>query len=138
MTEKKETKTAVAKAGPIKISPRKLNLVAAMIRGMKVERALVALTFSKRRVAAEVKKVLQAAVANAEHNFRLNADRLVVAEAWVGKSMFLKRFHARGRSHHGSIVKMFSNITVVVAERQAEEKPAKAKPETKKTGKKKD
>ena len=133
MTEKKEIKTAIAKAGPIKTSPRKLNLVAAMIRGMKVGQALTVLTFSKRRVAGEVKKVLQSAIANAEHNNGMNADRLVVDEAWVGKSMFLKRFHARGRSHHGRIEKMFANLTVVVAEREAEVKrPAK------KTVKKKD
>ncbi len=120
---------AVARA--IRTSPRKLNLVAELIRGKDASKALAELTFSKRRIAGTVKKVLQAAIANAENNHQLDVDRLVVAEAHVGKSIQMRRFHARGRGRSASIVKPFSHLTVVVRERAAEakakaEKPAKA------------
>ncbi len=100
----------------IKTSPQKLNLVAAMIRGRTVEEAQTMLSFSKRRVAGEVKKTLQSAVANAEHNHELDPDRLIVAEAYVGKSLVLRRFRARARGRTGRILKKFSRITIVVRE----------------------
>lgn len=103
----------------IKTSPQKLNLVAAMIRGKSVGEAEAMLSFSKRRVAGEVKKTLQSAVANAENNHDLDPDRLVVAEAYVGKSLVLRRFRARARGRIGKILKKFSRITIVV--RQVEE-----------------
>jgi large subunit ribosomal protein L22 len=102
----------------IRISPRKLNLVAELIRGKDAAKALAELTFSKRRIAGAVKKVLQAAIANAENNHQLDVDRLFVAEAHVGKSIVMKRFHARGRGKSAGIVKPFSHLTVVVRERQ--------------------
>ena len=100
----------------IKTSPQKLNLVAAMIRGKSVGEAEAMLSFSKRRVAGEVKKTLQSAVANAENNHDLDVDRLVVAEAYVGKSLVLRRFRARARGRAGKILKKFSRITIVVRE----------------------
>ncbi len=100
----------------IKTSPQKLNLVAAMIRGKTVGEAEAMLSFSKRRVAGEVKKTLQSAVANAENNHDLDVDRLVVAEAYVGKSLVLRRFRARARGRVGKILKKFSRITIVVRE----------------------
>ena len=100
----------------IKTSPQKLNLVAAMIRGKSVGEAEAVLSFSKRRVAGEVKKTLQSAVANAENNHDLDPDRLVVAEAYVGKSLVLRRFRARARGRVGKILKKFSRITIVVRE----------------------
>jgi large subunit ribosomal protein L22 len=106
---------AVARA--IRISPRKLNLVAGLIRGKDASKALADLTFSKRRIAGTVKKVLQAAIANAENNHQLDVDRLFVAEAHVGKSLQMRRFHARGRGRSASIVKSFSHLTVIVRER---------------------
>lgn len=127
MTVKPETKTARAFVKQIKTSPRKLNIVAAMVRGMKAEQALVALSFSKRRVAAEVKKALNSAIANAENNHGMNADRLVVAEAWVGKSLFFARTRAHAKGKGARMHRMNSNLTVVVAEREAEVKAAKAK-----------
>ena len=108
----------------IRTSPRKLNLVAQTIRGKRVEAALAELKFSPRRVAHEVKKVLESAIANAENNHDLDVDDLVVTEASVGKNMVLKRFHARARGRGASIEKPFSQITIVVEEK-AEEKPAK-------------
>lgn len=116
---------ARAFAASIRISPRKLNLVAQSIRGLKAEAALAQLTFSKRRVAQDVKKVLQSAIANAENNHQLDVDRLVVAEAYVGKALIMKRWSARARGRVGRIVKPFSNLTVIVREREesaAEEK----------------
>ena len=109
---------AKAVAGMLRVSPRKLNLVAASIRGKDAQPALAALTFSKRRVAGEVKKVLQAAVANAENNHQLDVDRLYVAEAFVGRSFVMKRFHARARGRGAAILKPWSNITVIVRERE--------------------
>ena len=100
----------------IKTSPQKLNLVAAMIRGKSVGEAEAMLSFSKRRVAGEVKKTLQSAVANAENNHDLDPDRLVVAEAYVGQSLVLRRFRARARGRVGKILKKFSRITIVVRE----------------------
>ena len=98
----------------LKTSPQKLNLVAGLIRGKKVDKALADLTFSKRRIAGDVKKCLQSAIANAENNHNLDVDSLIVAEAWVGKNLVMKRFHARGRGRSGKILKPFSQITVIV------------------------
>ena len=109
---------AMAKTKMLRTSPQKLNLVAAMIRGKKVEKALADLTFSKRRIAGEVKKCLQSAIANAENNHNLDVDALIVKEASVGKSLSMKRFHARGRGKSTRIVKPFSRIRIVVEERQ--------------------
>ncbi len=103
----------------LRTSPRKLNLVAEMIRGMRVQTALNQLTFSKKRIALDVKKALQSAIANAENNHNLNVDSLVVKEAFVGKSITMKRFHARARGRGAKILKPFSHLTIVV--REAEE-----------------
>jgi len=100
----------------VRVSPRKLNLVAGMIRGKDAADALAALTFSRRRIANDVKKVLQSAIANAENNHQLDVDRLVVAEATVGRAFAMKRFRARARGRSASISKPFSNLTVVVRE----------------------
>lgn len=97
-------------------SPQKLNEVAGLIRGMHVNDALVQLTFNKRRAAVDVKKVLQSAVANAENNHNLDVDNLFVAEAYVGKSLVMKRFSARARGRGARILKPFSNLTIVVRE----------------------
>ena len=103
----------------IRVSPQKLNLVAQLIRGKKADTALADLTFSNKRVARDVKKVLQSAIANAENNHSLDVDELVVAEAYVGKNLVMKRWHARARGRVGRIEKPFSQITIVV--RQVEE-----------------
>lgn len=103
----------------LRTSPRKLNLVAEMIRGMRVQTALNQLTFSKKRIALDVKKALQSAIANAENNHNLNVDSLVVKEAFVGKSIVMKRFHARARGRGAKILKPYSHLTIVV--REAEE-----------------
>jgi len=103
----------------IRVSPQKLNLVAAMIRGKPVDAALAMLTFSKKRISDDVKKTLQSAVANAENNHGLDIDDLVVAEAWVGKNMVLKRGRPRARGRYGKIMKPFSQLTIRV--RQVEE-----------------
>ncbi len=100
----------------LRISPTKLNLVAEMIRGMKVQQALTQLQFSNKRIAVDVRKALQSAVANAENNHNLNVDTLVVKEAWVGKAMVMKRFHARARGRGAQILKPFSHLTIVVRE----------------------
>lgn len=100
----------------IRISPQKLNLVASMIRGKKVSTALADLEFSRKRIADTVKKTLESAIANAENNHDLDVDALVVAEAWVGKSITMKRFMARGRGRASRIEKPFSNLTIVVRE----------------------
>ena len=120
-----QRKTAIAKSTALRTSPYKLNLVAEMIRGMKADKALTALTFSKRRIAVDVKKVLQSAIANAENNHGMNADRLVVSQAFVGKGLALKRrgMHAKGRG--STIVKMLSKLTIEVAQVDAEVKKAK-------------
>lgn len=112
---------AVAKATQIRGSAQKLNLVAQLIRGKDAGRALTDLEFSKRRMADQVKAVLQAAIANAENNHNLDVDRLFVKEATVGRSMVMKRFRARARGRVGRIQKPFSNLTIVVGERAEEE-----------------
>jgi large subunit ribosomal protein L22 len=105
---------AMAIARMLRTSPQKLNLVAGMIRGKKVEKALADLTFSKRRIAGDVKKCLQSAIANAENNHGLDVDSLVVAEAWVGKNLVMKRGRPRARGRFGKIMKPFSEITIKV------------------------
>ncbi len=102
----------------IRIGARKLNLVAGLIRGKHVNKALAELTFSKRRIAQDVKKVLQSAIANAENNHQLDVDRLFVAEASVGNSLVMKRFRPRARGRVGRIEKPYSHLTVVVRERE--------------------
>jgi large subunit ribosomal protein L22 len=103
----------------IRVSPQKLNLVAQLIRGKKVDRALADLTFSQKRIAFDVKKTLESAIANAENNHDLDVDDLVVAEAFVGKALVMKRFHARARGRAGRVEKPFSNLTIVVREVEA-------------------
>lgn len=103
----------------IRVSPQKLNLVAAMIRGKKVNSALADLTFSRKRIAVTVKKTLESAIANAENNHDLDVDSLIVAEAHVGKSIVMKRFHVRGRGRASRIEKPFSHLTIVVREATA-------------------
>ncbi|ACT56729.1 50S ribosomal protein L22 [Candidatus Liberibacter asiaticus] len=107
---------ANAIASMLRVSPQKLNLVAAMIRGKRVSDALADLEFSRKRIAGEVRKTLCSAVANAENNHDLDVDRLIVSEAYVGKSVFMKRFHCRGRQRIGRIVRPFSRLTVIVRE----------------------
>ena len=109
---------AQAVARSLRVSPQKLNLVAQLIRGKKVEKALADLTFSHKRIAKDVKKTLQSAIANAENNHNLDVDQLIVAEAYVGKNLVMKRFHARARGRMGRIEKAFSQLTVVVREVQ--------------------
>ena len=117
---------AMATGRNIRVSPRKRGVVAGLIRGKRVEAALSELTFSKRRIAQDVRKVLQSAIANAENNHQLDVDRLVVAEASVGKGLVMRRFHARARGRGAPILKPFSHITLVVREREEEKKaPAK-------------
>ena len=111
---------AMAKLRMLRTSPQKLNLVATMIRGKKVDKALTDLSFSKRRIAEDVKKCLQSAIANAENNHNLDVDELVVAEAYVGKNLTLKRGRTRSRSRFGKIVEPFSELTITV--RQVEER----------------
>jgi large subunit ribosomal protein L22 len=105
---------AKAVARMLRVSPQKLNLVAQLIRGKKVAMALADLQFSQKRIAKEVKKCLESAIANAENNHDLDVDELIVAEAHVGKALVLKRFHPRGRGRMGKILKPFSNLTIVV------------------------
>ena len=109
---------AMAIARTLRVGPRKLNLVAASIRGLAVEEALNHLAFSKRRIAGEVRKVVQSAVANAENNHDLDIDRLYVAEITVGRSMVMKRWRPRARGRVARIIKPFSNLKVVVRERE--------------------
>jgi|SRR5215203_660351 large subunit ribosomal protein L22 len=111
---------ARAVARTIRVSPQKLNLVAALIRGKKVQIALADLTFSRKRIAVTVKKTLESAVANAENNHDLDVDNLIVAEAYVGKSIVMKRFHVRGRGKASRILRPFSHLTIVVREVQGE------------------
>jgi large subunit ribosomal protein L22 len=105
---------AMAIARMMRVSPQKLNLVAALIRGKKVERALADLTFSKKRISDDVKKCLQSAIANAENNHGLDVDSLIVAEAYVGKNLTLKRGRPRARGRFGKIMKPFSELTIKV------------------------
>jgi large subunit ribosomal protein L22 len=111
---------AQAIARTIRVSPQKLNLVAAMIRGKKVERALAELEFSRKRIAGTVRKTLESAIANAENNHDLDVDALVVAEASVGKSITMKRFATRGRGKSTRILKPFSRLRIVVREQEEE------------------
>ena len=101
----------------IRVSPRKLNLVAQMIRGAKAQDAVAQLTFSKRRIAVTVRKTLQSAIANAENNHQLDVDRLVVSRAEVGRAQVMKRFMARGRGKAAQVEKWFSHLKIVVAEK---------------------
>ena len=110
---------AMAKLRMLRTSPQKLNLVAAMIRGKKVDKALNDLTFSHKRIAEDVRKCLQSAVANAENNHNLDVDELIVAEAYVGKNLVMKRGRPRARGRFGRIMKPFSELTIKV--RQVEE-----------------
>src|SRR5881227_3692283 len=111
---------AKAVARMLRVSPQKLNLVAQLIRGKKVATALADLEFSRKRIARDVRKCLESAIANAENNHDLDVDDLVVAEAHVGKALVLKRFHPRGRGRMGKIMKPFANLTIVVREVEAE------------------
>ena len=123
---------AQAVAKNLRVSPQKLNLVAGLIRGKKVDRALADLEFSRKRIAGDVRKCVMSAVANAENNHGLDVNALVIKEAWVGKNLVMKRFHARGRGRGAQILKPFSQITVIVREAAAEELVKKrAKPEAK-------
>jgi large subunit ribosomal protein L22 len=119
----------------LRVSPQKLNLVAGLIRGKKVEQALAELEFSEKRIASDVRKCVMSAVANAENNHALDVNDLIVAEAYVGKNLVLKRFHARGRGRGVSILKPFSQLTVVV--RQVEEEKVEKKKAAKKPAPKK-
>tara|TARA_B100001559_G_C16260691_1_gene511342 strand:+ start:132 stop:512 length:381 start_codon:yes stop_codon:yes gene_type:complete len=112
---------ALARSKAIRISPQKLNLVAGLIRGKKVDRALADLTFSKRRVSDQVKKVLQAAIANAENNHQLDVDQLIVTEASVGRAFAMRRWRARARGRGAGITKPYSNLTIIVKENQEQE-----------------
>jgi large subunit ribosomal protein L22 len=112
---------AKAVARMLRVSPQKLNLVAQLIRGKKVSTALADLEFSRKRISREVRKCLESAIANAENNHDLDVDDLVVKEAFVGKALVLKRFHARARGRGARILKPFSNLTIVVREVAAEQ-----------------
>ena len=105
----------------VRVSPRKLNLVAGLIRDRTAADAVATLTFSKRRIAQQVKKVLESAIANAENNHQLDVDRLVVSRAEVGRSIVMKRFHARGRGRASRVEKWFSHLKIVVVERAQEQ-----------------
>ena len=107
---------AKAVARMLRVSPQKLNLVAQLIRGKKVARALADLEFSQKRIAVDVKKCLESAIANAENNHDLDVDDLVVSQAFVGKALVMKRFHARARGRAGRVEKPFSNLTIIVRE----------------------
>ena len=108
----------------IRVSPRKLNLVAGLIRNKPAAQAVATLTFSKRRIALQVRKTLESAIANAENNHQLDVDQLVVTHAEVGKSIVMRRFHARGRGRSAQIEKFFSHLKIVVAERASPAAPA--------------
>jgi len=124
MSKKKRARSlsdneAKAVARMLRISPQKLNLLAQLIRGKKVSTALAALEFSRKRIARDVRKCLESAIANAENNHDLDVDDLVVAQAHVGKGLVIKRFHARGRGRAGKIMKPFSHLTIVVRQVEA-------------------
>ena len=110
---------AKAVAKMLRVSPQKLNLLAQLIRGKKVAAALADLEFSRKRIAKDVRKCLESAIANAENNHQLDVDDLVVAQAHVGKGLVIKRFHARGRGRAGKILKPFSHLTIVVRQVEA-------------------
>jgi len=120
-------KEARAIAKNLRVSPQKLNLVAGLIRGKKVDQALADLEFSRKRIAQDVRKCVMSAVANAENNHQLDVNALIVSEAYVGKNLVMKRFAARGRGRGFSIMKPFSQITVVVRETEGEAEKPKAK-----------
>ena len=121
---------ALAVGRMIRTSPQKLNLLAQLIRGKKAETAINDLTFSRRRVAGQVKKVLESAIANAENNHALDVDNLTVAEAYVGKNLVMKRYRPRAKGRAGSILKPFSQLTIILRE---SEEDIKAKPKKTKT-----
>jgi large subunit ribosomal protein L22 len=108
----------------LRVSPRKLNIVAGMIRELPAQQAIAALTFSKRRIAHQVRKALESAIANAENNHQLDVDRLVVSRAEVGRSIVMRRFHARGRGRAARVEKWFSHLKIVVAEQAEVEEQA--------------
>jgi len=110
---------AKAVARMLRVSPQKLNLLAQLIRGKKVSAALADLEFSRKRMARDVRKCLESAIANAENNHQLDVDELIVAQAHVGKALVIKRFHARGRGRMSPILKPFANLTIVVREGEA-------------------
>ena len=112
--------SAMALDRSVRSSAQKLNLVAESIRGMDASKALIQLQFSKKRIAADVKKVLQSAIANAENNHNLDIDKLIVSEAYVGKALVMKRFRPRARGRGGKKLKPISNLTVIVKENQEE------------------
>jgi len=107
---------AKAVARMLRVSPQKLNLVAQMIRGKKVDAALADLQFSRKRIAGEVRKALESAIANAENNHQLDVDDLIVAQAYVGRALVMSRFHARARGRASRVEKPFSNLTIIVRE----------------------
>ena len=117
---------AMALVRNLRVSPRKLNLLAQLIRGKGCERALAELQFSQKRISGDVRKALQSAIANAENNHQLDVDQLVVSRVEVGRAMVMKRFMARGRGRSSRIEKWFSHMTIVVAERAAQAAPAPA------------
>jgi large subunit ribosomal protein L22 len=129
-------KEARAVARNLRVSPQKLNLVAGLIRGKKVDQALADLEFSRKRIAQDVRKCVMSAVANAENNHDLDVNALVVSEAYVGKNLVMKRFAARGRGRGFQIKKPFAQITVVVRETEEEAEKPKAKTKGKDAGKK--
>ena len=120
LARKLQENQASAKQTVIRVSPRKLGLVTSLIQGMKASEALVQLQFSRKRIANDVKAVLQAAIANAENNHGLDIDRLVVTETRVGKAFVMKRVHARARGRAGRIIKPFSNLEIIVTEQLEE------------------
>ena len=113
----------------VRVSPRKLNLVAGMIRNLPASDAIAALTFSKRRIAQQVRKTLESAIANAENNHQLDVDRLVVSRAEVGRAIVMRRFHARGRGRAARVEKWFSHLKIVVAERGQDAVPVRPRRE---------
>ncbi|MBS91994.1 MAG: 50S ribosomal protein L22 [Rickettsiales bacterium] len=129
-TENRQVAKALAKS--LKTSPQKANLVLKMIRGLKVEKAMNILTFSRRRISEEILKILKSAVSNAENNHQLDIDRLFVKEATVGKSMVLKRFRPRARGRSGKILKPFSRIRILVEEEEEKNVKKDIKKEQKK------
>ncbi len=128
MVKKQEQKQSVARGRSIRTSPRKLNLLAQSIRGLKADKAVAQLTFSKKRVSGEAKKILLSAIANAEHNLGMDVDRLKVAEAYVGKAMVMKRMIAAAKGSGKRILKPFSNMTIILREQDAAPKAKKEKP----------
>jgi len=125
-----EVNEAKSVTNNIRVSPRKLNLVAQLIRGLSVSQALTQLHFSEKRIAVDVRRALQSAIANAENNHNLNVDSLYVKEAYVGKNLVMKRMHTRGRGRSARILKPFANLTLIVRER-GDDKAQAVKPQKK-------